>query len=461
VPPALNTIAASSVTAPNSVLSGAIPSASGVTPPGGSSAGVPGTGGASPVTPPGNPATGSSGGTVVPQGGIVSGGKKCDDPQTVTEILNCIGGDAQTLADAAKLSKEEAERKMGEIEGRAREQAKIQLTSDIMAIYGCPKETAREMAENRLTIVDQYHDAVGTGSRERIENYAGLAVGLKTNEVTYNEFMGAVSEMCGIIAAVKSNKVKSCDNLGSKVSYSLTKPNYSTPPTSLGGFDTGGTFNKPINKSFLKNFLYGGLGPVGGGQLSSSSVTAVRGVLNYSYGRIANAYKNYRCNNKGEGFGEGFSASLNFDVGVGPISFGVNASVSIGIYNDTNKGYSLGGTISGGATTGRYPTVNSPGGFNNQSGVYGFSAGASVGGFVTNARNVGEMSGPFDQNNIAAGQFSGTLATAPDGTTVYGASVGKGLSEKLVGSFLDTKSGGYSTYPTDTRVLFDTRSGGC
>jgi hypothetical protein len=345
VPPALNSVTASSVTAPNSVLSGSIPSASGVTPPGGSSIGVPGTGGASPVTPPSG-TTGSSGGigTVTPQAGAVFGGKKCDDPQTVTQILNCIGGDAQTLADTAKLSKEEAERKMGEIEGRAREQAKIQLTADIMTKYGYSKETAAKMAENRMAVVDEYLTSIGAGSQERIKDYAGLAVGLKTNDVTLTEFMDKVNDMCGAMLGIKGSNAASCDKLGDKITY----PGSIYPPTKVAGAplsigipDT----RKPVptKRNILSEFLFGEVNPggAGGGQLSAQNEMAVRGVLGDAFSRVNKAYENYRCDQK-----KGFDwkvdwIPLSVEIGNGSIQknlldkekpFGVNlASVGTGI----------------------------------------------------------------------------------------------------------------------------------
>jgi hypothetical protein len=66
VPPALNSVTASSVTAPNSLIPGSIPSASGVTPPNsGVPSSVPSSSG---VTPPGS-SPGTATGVTPPSGG--------------------------------------------------------------------------------------------------------------------------------------------------------------------------------------------------------------------------------------------------------------------------------------------------------------------------------------------------------------------------------------------------------
>jgi hypothetical protein len=179
VPPALNSVTASSVTAPNSVLSGAIPSASGVTPPGGSS--VPSIPSSSGVTPPGSSpgtATGvtppnSSGGTVTAFGHYDFWGK-CVEGGTECKTSATLENEAKDKEDQAKNATGDAERQRALLE---------------LARLNAILESRKALGNDRYadTMIDRLeqsslYKSLETNPVAKTMLWMGLARGMKTGE---------------------------------------------------------------------------------------------------------------------------------------------------------------------------------------------------------------------------------------------------------------------------------------
>ncbi len=141
--------------------------------------------------------------------------------------------------------------------------------------------------------------------------------------------------------------------------------------------------------------------------------------------------------------------SFPFSLGVvasgtaeGGVAFGGggNCSLGGGFFHDPSRGNSLGGFIGGGAVAGGPGgySVNSPNSPTGQpSAVYGRTAGAGAGFFVSNAGTAAELGGPFDQWNLNLPLFGFTFAKC-DQTWIATGAAGKswGIS--------------WSVYPTTT-----------
>jgi hypothetical protein len=195
VPPALNTITASGVTAPNSSVPGSIPSASGVTPP---NSGVPSVPSSSGVTPPsssGGTASGvtppSSGGTVTPQGYYNASGKcvessAFDECQTTRDLEQEA---AKLAAKAAAQQASDAERlRQAEIEAQLALRKKLgndQYADDAM--------TALKNSDIVLGGLDnkgkrQY----GLNPQQQTNFFSELAKGLNSNAIKAEDVPGLI-----------------------------------------------------------------------------------------------------------------------------------------------------------------------------------------------------------------------------------------------------------------------------
>jgi hypothetical protein len=182
VPPALNAVTASSVTAPNSSVPGSIPSASGVTPPNSSVPGsVPSSSG---VTPPGSsPGTGTGvtppggGGTVTPLGNYNPFTGKCEDRNWGGKKCDT----SQTLENEAKDKEDQAKNATGDAE---RQRALLELAR-LNAIL----ESRKALGNDRYadTMIDRLeqsslYESLETNPVAKTMFWMGLARGMMTGE---------------------------------------------------------------------------------------------------------------------------------------------------------------------------------------------------------------------------------------------------------------------------------------
>jgi RHS repeat-associated protein len=147
-------------------------------------------------------------------------------------------------------------------------------------------------------------------------------------------------------------------------------------------------------------------------------------------------------------WGVGVVGSASVEGGV-VYGAGATGSVGGGVFGGGSQGLNVGGFVSGGAFVGG-PGLSAsapaplPGGTTGAVGAY---AGAGVGGFITNATNVGELKGPF--NTYSINTPIGSLQLGVSGST-WIFSVTCGVPPCGIGA-----GGAGSTYPTNTWVAPD------
>jgi RHS repeat-associated protein len=140
-------------------------------------------------------------------------------------------------------------------------------------------------------------------------------------------------------------------------------------------------------------------------------------------------------------WGFGGTAAASAEAGVVAIGAGATASAGAGVFGGGTEGLSVGAFGTAGGFVGGpgygvgYPSAQ-PGGTTTVGGAF---AGAGLGGFITNATNVGQLSGPFNTYslNIGVGPIQVSIQVGEAG--------GIWIGSATVGPGLGISGGGYPT----------------
>jgi hypothetical protein len=367
--------------------------------------------------------------------------------------LNCLEKSAANLTERVSITVDQANQEMGELLQQARQCATESLISKYQS-QGLSYEAAKARAEAEIAALDATFDVSGDPKLTlnlRIKAYAGLAVGLASDEVTLGEWQQQLSTLCSIASTVANRAIPACTNAG--VDYENRRHTLVGGALPLINSNWGISGMIPgVGASPLLQFntwLYGGTVTTssnGGvtiqttqvtGQLSAITRGMVQRRVNSVFGKIARAV----C------FGTKGGIAINgggeVAGGTGSQGSAVQGGLSVGVFQEGGHLYIVGSASGGGVSytpqtsASLVPSPNSlqP----NVSGVtVGYSASVT---FFSGG--VSDWKGLADYSAITTGIISvSTLQT--QGNAAQGVTVGINPSV--------TVGGALTRYATNTEV---------
>jgi hypothetical protein len=367
--------------------SSSTPSASTVSSPSGGTPSSVGNG--SSVTPPGGRkpggATGSSG--VKPQAVIVT---------PLDEVLDPV----EDVDGETSLNEDEVKDKLGQMLDNALNSTRNKLADKIYEDCSkdnppCTRREARQMADKKINIVSEFNGVAGTGIKQEIKDFTGLAHGLNNGDITLDEFNNLIRDLCQQMANANGTESESCKKAG-------VRTNPSAPI--LDGLKVGGVkgpgVRPGVRQGTISEFLYGPDKKPGGGQLRPGAEGAINAALGDAFQRLSTANCNYRARNRSGGFGVTYGQTT----AVGTLTTGIayQNSVSIGFFREGRKDivgvfYTTGIAFSAMSGLSQYTSVQSP--TNAPVVIGGLYTGTGLSGFGTNS-SYSNFLGAYDTINF-------------------------------------------------------------